>query len=65
MMQKSEHSEANSPLTAPKAQSPATRQAAREQAEAAALAELQIEVDARRTRSAKLRKLRLQQSVKK
>ena len=39
--------------------SPASRQAIREEAEAAALAEVDAELDARRRQSEKLRKLRL------
>lgn len=41
--------------------SPSSRQAAKEEAEAAALAEIETELKARRARSAELRKLRLKQ----
>ena len=43
-----------------KGKSPSTRQAAKEEAEAAALAEVESKLDARRARSAELRKLRLE-----
>lgn len=50
--------------TPPRGVSPVSRQAAKEEAEAAALAEIDAELDARRARSAKLRKLRLAQTAK-
>lgn len=61
------NSEDTSQVTALKsvtAMSPSTRQAAKEQAEAAVLAEVEAELEARRARSAKLRKLRLSQTRK-
>ena len=48
----------------PRGVSPVSRQAAKEEAEAAALAEIDAELEARRARSAKLRKLRLAQQSK-